>query len=255
MIKSIDTLRDRATAAFSRTTPHPADPRVRLAKNAGDLIAIHCTGVSAVIWQRRLSKNLKRAIAQMAKSPFNDGVSSFPVNYLRRRNHQKINDNISKSRHIPECIRGDMLRLGKIFTKTAGVTPKNMTVEMVNYQNLDDAAKDFDRSLLVLAPHTDGFNLRLGTIYSAEDDLGTEWYNMPVNKLAHVKAQFQKSKKPETLKKKYNVQSTQTGHVMIFKGYMPSNNEAPYPEGEHFVHSMVTPRANAFRLGYFAAMV
>lgn len=235
-------LKHKAMEAFNRTAAHPADRRVRLTDNPEDLTAIHCDGVSAVIWQREIPLAVYDALGLLDDGWFKKTVGSFAVNVSGIK---ELQDKYGKE-DLPPAICDEIVNLSGLFLRVSGGIPRTLR-EMVNYQQ--GATSEYERfKAIPYLPHTDGYSLRLGTIFSRAKLMGTQWH--PAGALSEEvldKKGMLTRWEVEAIKKAYGIEQIETGHVVIFKG----ERNRIYPARDHFCHSTPLPIQGAARLGYF----
>ncbi len=233
----------KALEALRHTRPHPADPRVRITSNPDDLIAIHCAGVSAVIWQRELPPQVKEAVANMNTAPFPNECRSLSVDFTGRSEVMPGRESPELVAQVPAAIKEDMEYLSKIFLRAVN-SGEGLLRENVSYQNPADPKQPCTGGARM--PHIDGFKVRLNTIYSANEKMGTEWYPVSAEQRIALRNEFAKAASTEAVKRKYGMQQISTGEVTIFKGESNLGMELP----DQFFHSEPAPRPGIFRLGY-----
>lgn len=234
-------LKRKAMEAFNRTAAHPVDPRVRLTCNPDDLAAIHCDGVSAVIWQREMPAAVHDALAGLGEGWFEKTVGSLAVNVS---GFKTLQDEYGKQ-NLPAPICADILDLSALFLRVSGCDPRNVR-EMVNYQQ--GVAPEYELfKPIPFLPHTDGYSLRLGTVFSRARGMGTQWHPRNVTDDAFEKRAPLSRREIEAIKKAYGIQQIETGHVVIFKG----ERHHTYPARDHFCHSTPLPVQGVARMGYF----
>jgi hypothetical protein len=243
-----DDLHTQALEALQRTSAHPSDPRVRITRNPADLVAIHCEGVSAVIWKRELPQAVKDAVANMNTVPFPNECRALSVDFTGKSHVAKGRESPELIAQLPPPVKEDMLNLSKVFLQAVNGNSGSLR-ENVSYQNPADPGLPCTGGARM--PHIDGFDIRLNTIYSTNEKMGTEWYPVEKDRRDKLRKEFAAAADSEAVKRKYGLQQISTGEVTIFKGHGNRFHGNDVEEtSDQFLHSEPLPRPGVFRLGY-----
>lgn len=248
----------KSNKAFNRTSPHPADPAVRIAHHEDDLAALHYRNKArAVIFKRELPQavidelknyNVRRPGITQSYGP------AVQIHPFKKTFNQSVN--APNSLNNSPALMADMAYIASVFCKAAGRTifNRHYGLKMTEWLLDMDDPQTFARYNEKLAPHTDGPLLdprRLTCAYTENPaGMGTAWFPGTFNS-TEVKEITEELRKvnhaPETLKK-YHYQTTDAGDLIFFHTNFPQNAAQKDERKLSLLHASPKPPANKPRL-------
>ena len=249
----------KSNKAFNRTSPHPADPAVRIAHHEDDLAALHYRNKArAVIFKRALPAAVIDELKNYKVPPHDmRGLYGPAVKITPFKN--TFNQCVNSPQRLKEspAIMADMAYVANVFYKAAGRIrfSKPEGLNMAEWFMDIDAPETRSKEYHLLLPHIDGPLMdprRMTCAYTEDPEgMGTGWFPGTFNRrddISEIAKEFLTADNPQAVLEKYNHQTTDAGDLVFFHTEFPDSVTYTDNRKLSLLHNSPKPPTNKPRL-------